>query len=703
MLDEGIARNKKLPFTTTSSLIIVVCTLLSIGTIVAFLLDHPVSTDLNLNFFAILSFLPLAVNVWIIVLISRLRGRSEESAWFVLYLCALSVACLGEGLQRLSATPDAAMYWYHLNGIGYALLPVAYYLFVFSYVRPLRQQSPLLIPIILSSSAVMLFNFVATDVFFSLDPSTLLPSPWGYVVPSRPMFFVFVAWLELLLVSAVVILVRYRRRTTNDLERKQASIYIWAVIIPLVGGTITDGILPMFGFEHVLPTSLFLSTGTSVVAYYGLRKFRSFQINPAEFAGNVVQTMHEAVIVTNAAFSINFVNQEAERLLGQKASVLLGQNLKDRFDEASWQLAIGNDDKAGAPEDKAAIGKLHLNRLDGKAVPVRVHASTIDIGMPTVNNIFIIADITDITNSYQQLQASTDRISDQNRQLQENQTTMERLLKEAHDLQKQLQEEKASVEHKVEVRTAELREARDKLKAADEMKSEFIMLSSHNLRTPLTIMRTSVELLSGAGDSLSQEQRSMIDALAKGTERLGEFIEDLLAIATLEAGDQLNLAPTKVGSILKPLAEEAAQTAASKKLIFHENISTPDAMVDANVMRLRGAIRNILQNAMQFTSEGDIWLDESVSDGNIVISVRDSGIGISPEEIPKLFEKFHRATSTLAYNYEGEGLGLYLAKLVVEEHGGKITVESQPGQGTTFTIGLPVATTKTAEVVPVAV
>lgn len=674
-----------------STLIVTISFLLALGAVVSHAVQHHYFSGFEFNFYAVLSLLPIAVNIFIIFMIMRLRGRSEEAVWFVLYLCGITVAGLGEAFQRLSTSPEAAVYWFQFNGLGFILMPIAYYLFVFAYVRPLRMQSPLLIPSLLTSASVMVFFFVATNQFYNLDPQALVTYPWGLNPPTGPLFPILLAWVEMLLFVAFITLVHFYRHVTSDLLRRQSRVYIWAILIPIIGGSISDGILPLLDINVVVPLSIFLSTCTSVVAYYGLRRYRLFQINPTIFAENVIRTMNEAVIVTNKQYRIDFVNREAERLLGTPSQDLSGRDIGGLFDTGSWKAISrfsGNSGNSRAGDTD--IGKLQVVNRSGENIPVRVYTSRLDEGSDTEAYIFIISDISDITASYHQLELSAERIRSQYSQLQENQVTMQRLLQESKDLQKQLQHEKENVEHTVEVRTAELREARDKLKASDEMKSEFIMLSSHNLRTPLAIMKSSVELLAD-NEALTEQQKYMVHALTSSTDRLGEFVEDLLTIATLEAGDQLKLVPTRLDEITIPLIQETKAMAVAKGLDFQFTIDSKDVRISANTLRLRGAIRNILHNAVNFTSKGGVHLHIRHTSSLVTIVVEDSGIGIAPEELPRMFTKFHRGSSALTYNYQGVGIGLYLTKLVVEEHHGQITVKSKPGEGSAFTITLPVA------------
>lgn len=106
---------------------------------------------------------------------------------------------------------------------------------------------------------------------------------------------------------------------------------------------------------------------------------------------------------------------------------------------------------------------------------------------------------------------------------------------------------------------------------------------------------------------------------------------------------------------------------------------------------MRSALGNLVDNAIKFTKDnGSVKVNARVNDGQFILTVTDTGAGIKSEEIPKLFTKFHRSTSESSYDYEGAGLGLYLSKLIIEQHGGKIDVKSELDKGSTFTVYLPI-------------
>ncbi len=233
----------------------------------------------------------------------------------------------------------------------------------------------------------------------------------------------------------------------------------------------------------------------------------------------------------------------------------------------------------------------------------------------------------------------------------------------------------------------------NKLKELDSMKSEFMIITSHNLRTPLSIIDGYIENAEALNSV--QELKDVLKNISAGSKRLGTFAEDILTISQIESGQSFSQStPTLIKPFIEKLSDEFKDMAALNNLHFEANLEPISGTVSMSPPHIRAAIWNILDNAVKFTPKGGIiQLTLTAAGGKAIIRIRDTGIGIAPEEIPKLFTKFHRGTSVLTYNYEGTGIGLYASKLIIERHGGTIGVESQVEHGTTFTVTLPLVET----------
>jgi signal transduction histidine kinase len=220
----------------------------------------------------------------------------------------------------------------------------------------------------------------------------------------------------------------------------------------------------------------------------------------------------------------------------------------------------------------------------------------------------------------------------------------------------------------------------DKLQAMDSMKTEFIALTSHSLRTPLAIMSGNAEMLATT-QGLSAIQVKVVEGMQKGVKKLSKFVNDLLAINSMQAGEVLSTESCTITDLITPLLEETREQAKAKGLTFTADDRLPDVAVKINVDLFREALRKVLENAVKFTQEGGVTVAITTSADNVTIAVSDTGIGIPEDEQSKLFMTFHRGTDPFVYDYEGKGIGLYFAKMVVEAHGGIIRLSSTPGKG----------------------
>lgn len=229
-----------------------------------------------------------------------------------------------------------------------------------------------------------------------------------------------------------------------------------------------------------------------------------------------------------------------------------------------------------------------------------------------------------------------------------------------------------------------------KLREVDKLKSEFMMIASHNLRTPLSVMRGNIDNAPYAKST--DELKAIIANVQDGVVRLHLLAEDLLTIATLEAGgEKMRKSPVEVKKFIDATVSEFELLAKQKQLAWQFTNTVPgDLELDLNQANMRSALGNLIDNAIKFSKEnGSVKVNCRLAGDQLVFTVADTGIGIAADEIPKLFTKFHRGTSPLIYDYEGVGIGLYLTKLIVEEHGGQVTVDSEADRGSTFTVTLP--------------
>jgi two-component system OmpR family sensor kinase len=226
----------------------------------------------------------------------------------------------------------------------------------------------------------------------------------------------------------------------------------------------------------------------------------------------------------------------------------------------------------------------------------------------------------------------------------------------------------------------------DRLEVAFSSQRDFIRDISHELRTPVAVIRGHIELMEEGRFEDENERRAALALIGGELDRLSRFVNDLLVLARSERPDFLHLETIAVDALCRELVEHARAVAPRPWRLEAGSRRT----IVADRQRLIQAMMNLARNAAQHTSENDeIELGGSVSGRTAMLWVRDAGEGISREDQPHIFERFKRGGAD-GRRYEGSGLGLAIVKTIAEAHGGRVTVESRPGAGAAFTILLPV-------------
>ncbi len=229
-------------------------------------------------------------------------------------------------------------------------------------------------------------------------------------------------------------------------------------------------------------------------------------------------------------------------------------------------------------------------------------------------------------------------------------------------------------------------------KEVDKMKTEFISLASHQLRTPLTAMKWFLEMLqSGDIGPLSDEQKNYIKNIQDSNEKEIALVNSLLNISRIESGRIIiEPVPTQINSLVEEVVSSQKVPSDTKKLTISQEFDNtlPEISLDTKLMR--EIVTNLLTNAIKYTPEnGTITIKTAQNEKNITLSVSDTGYGIPEKEQKRIFERFFRASNITKVVTDGSGLGLYLVKKILDASGGTIELESKENIGTTFTITLP--------------
>ena len=243
----------------------------------------------------------------------------------------------------------------------------------------------------------------------------------------------------------------------------------------------------------------------------------------------------------------------------------------------------------------------------------------------------------------------------------------------------------------VERLTLALNRMIQRLDESYQVTSRFAADASHELRTPLTIMRGELEALLKF-DGIGEDDAQQIGSVLEEVDRLTAIVEGLLAISRLEAGEtQLGKTPVDLSRLAATTVEQLLPLA-EEKAIALECRTAPGVMVEANEVRLKQVVVNLVDNAIKYTPEsGRITVQVAAENSEAILEVTDNGIGISAEALPHIFQRFYRSEQAEARRARGTGLGLSMVQSILEAHGGKISVESREGNGACFRILLPLS------------
>jgi len=377
-----------------------------------------------------------------------------------------------------------------------------------------------------------------------------------------------------------------------------------------------------------------------------------------DFLQSVLDSSTEyAIIATDLEWRVLTFNEGARRTFGYEPEEVVGQPLARLISPEDLERAIGPQMERMLRIHGRHEGEGTCPRRNGERFPVRIVTTvrTDRAGRPLGYTI-ICRDV---------------------------------LVQKA--LEERLRQYTDNLERLVAEKTSELREANVQLVRTNQLKSQFLANMSHELRTPLNAILGFAEALrDGVVGEPSAEQREFCEDIYQAGRQLLGMINDVLDLAKVEAGAlELTLGPCDLAGLIDEVLRVARGLARRKGIELRTDVVPRPLELTADPVKLKQILYNLLSNAIKFTdSGGTVTVEGRLQKETVVIRVRDTGIGIAPEDLVTIFEEFKQVDSSFARKHEGTGLGLALTKRLVELHGGQIGVESELGKGTTFTMTL---------------
>lgn len=372
------------------------------------------------------------------------------------------------------------------------------------------------------------------------------------------------------------------------------------------------------------------------------------------------------IILVNKQGNIILANQQAlslfEYSLNEMTGIKVENLIPSRFKEKHEAHRHHYETK---PESRP-MGKgmkLAGMKKDGREFPVEISLGHYMID----NEPYVIAFIVDITS----------RI--------EFETMLRTQKEEVESVNKQIEKLNEELEHKVELRTQELTEALSKEKELSDLKSRFVSMASHEFRTPLSTILSSVSLIGKYVESNEQDKRDKhILRIRSAVNNLTDILNEFLSLGKIEEGKiQIHFSEFNIKEQMRLIISEIRPILKKGQIIeyVHEGLT----QVNLDLSLVRNILINLISNAIKFSTEGaTIWVSSSCENNMIVLTIKDHGLGIPDEDMKHLFERFFRGKNVL--NIPGTGLGLHIVSKYIELMGGTISVASEIEKGTTFTI-----------------
>jgi len=365
-----------------------------------------------------------------------------------------------------------------------------------------------------------------------------------------------------------------------------------------------------------------------------------------DYLNNIIESSADAIVTTNLDGEITSFSKGAEQIFGHKREEIVGASILDSFPpeeiekRREWQKRIVNGETIRNQRTKVYNAKGDLVDVSVTLSPLRDNKGRI------MGSVGVSKDITKFVK-------------------------LEKKLRKSHK---------------------ELQKAYEGLTKLDEMKTNFIAIATHEIGTPITIIKGNLELLrDGTYGELSDLQVEKLDLVNKTVDRLAELNRQMMDIARIDAGTlKLKKEPTSIRDLTDDVVEEIQILADEKGHRILVKIPGEFPAVNCDGERVKQVLHNLVDNAIKFIPKnGEITIGAKDERDKVTIIVSDNGIGIPKEEQEKIFDRFYESGSYLKHKTGSTGLGLAIAKGIVEAHGGKIWVESEVGKGSTFYFTLP--------------
>jgi two-component system, OmpR family, aerobic respiration control sensor histidine kinase ArcB len=584
------------------------------------------------------------VDLGVIGLLLYRNSKAALNLTCSLFFATFAVWSLGFCFLDLSHTLQEALFWMKFASVGWCIFPAATFYFALALTQqPALMRKKFLLIIVVAVTVFFLYLVFNGYLIVNLENH----SYWWYGIWGKSIFpYLFFLYYLAMSVICIYFLYQYGRKARNTRQKMQAKIPLVTAVFSLGSASLVNVILPVMGIIALPQVADLCVMVWAVGVIFSVIRYGMMSVTPAAASDQILSTMTDSLILLDTQGNIKLANRATGELLGINEKELVGKDFESLvLEKASGLLLLTNTLSNGSSINR----ELTYLSSDNRAIQVHVSASSVLDQLKT--NLGFVVVARDISERK--------KIEDKTRELYE---------------QEKLQREELEEEAKIRMK--------------------FIDMLAHEMRGPLTPIMASAGMFLDLDDSnLNDIQRKLIGNINAGTQTLVKRLDDLLDMARNARGNfTLNLQQTNIPHFIEDVVSRFKPTLdqRNQQLILELQKDLPSVDVDAS--RLEQVMVNLLSNACKYSPDySPITLRVSNGDGHILIEVEDHGFGISSEDQAKLFQPYYRF-GRAQHHIKGLGLGLTVVKQIVEAHGGKIWVNSQPEKGSTFSFIIPVKT-----------
>lgn len=613
--------------------------------------------------FAILSITGFLIAISAALFVLMRNPKAELNRAFFAFAISIAFLNFFDFLVKTADSASWAFFFFKLHVFCWLLFIVCLFRFSLLLARKEKLLRNMLMLLLLYVPAwVMVYLTWATDLFYLGVEKTA----WGFAQRFAGGYSILALYSIIYFLATIYFSWQAWRSSGVGREKMQKAIILASFIATFIPALVLEAIFRVIGI-HFPPLISAIATVIVIFFAYAMVRYGLLVATPELLLADILRTMPDLVVFADTSRKVVWANQGFFSRSGYSREEIVGGSCEQFHAEKQRHDEIHHEVEAKGSVKQV---KSFLVFRDGTTLPVSIDAAMVkDRFGEKLGSLFIFRDI-----------------SREQEMIAEQKTTIAELTKTKERMLSILGDSTAARD--------EIKKLYDDLKAVDRMKTQFLSVVSHELRTPLTPIKGYVSLLLADAGKMDEQHKRAVEIIGKEAEHLLKLIDSVLDVARMERGGALELEkePVSLKALADDLAEVMRPQFESRQIKMEINLPEDFPALMADSTKLRRVLTNLLGNCLKFTPKGGCIRVAGVKeDDKAQIQVIDNGVGIARENLEKVFEKFYQVDSSYTRAAGGVGLGLSIAREIIEAHGGKIWVESDGlGKGSRFCFTLPI-------------